>query len=148
MTPQLLLLILLTLVGAWRSAKWEAREMSLQRKIHHWLLVMVRTAAALLLIRLTDGLASLVGPEVHRGLLEYLPPLVMCAGVFGPLHRILLWWYRVNHHPQQNRSLPWHHLSMRGYDLIVACIPGPKTRFITLCALEVLTAMAMLFQSN
>jgi len=139
MTPQLLLLILLTLLGAWRSAKWEAREMSLQRKIHHWLLVMVRASAALLLIRL------ILNPP---DLLEYLPPLVMSAGAFGPLHRILLWWYRVNHHPQQNRNLPWHHLAMRGYDLIVWWLPTPRTRFITLCALEVLTATAMLFQSN
>ena len=139
MTPQLLLLILLTLVGAWRSAKWEAREMSLQRKIHHWLLVMVRTAAALLLIRL------ILNPP---DLLEYLPPLVMCAGVFGPLHRILLWWYRVNHYPKQNRNLPWYHLSMRGYDLIVWWIRGPKTRFMTLCSIEVVAAVKAFIQSQ
>ena len=139
MTPQLLLLILLTLLGAWRSAKWEAREMSLQRKIHHWLLVMVRASAALLLIRL------ILNPP---DLLEYLPPLVMCAGVFGPLHRILLWWYRVNHYPRQNRNLQWHHLSMRGYDLIVAWIPGPKTRYGILTGTEVTVAIAAFIQSQ
>ena len=141
MTPQLLLLILLTLLGAWRSAKWEAREMSLQRKIHHWLLVMVRASAALLLIRL------ILNPP---DLLEYLPPLVMCAGVFGPLHRILLWWYRVNHHPQQNRNLPWHHLGQAYYDRFWVMLwrGNERAAFISMAAFEILVAVVAFIQSQ
>lgn len=141
MTPQLLVLILLTLLGAWRSAKWEAREMSLQRKIHHWLLVMVRAAAALLLIRL------ILQPQDHW---EYLPPLVMSAGVFGPLHRILLWWYRVNHYPKQNRNLEWHHLGQAYYDSFweILWMGNERAAFISMTVFELIIAAVAFDQSQ
>lgn len=138
-TVQLLLLATLTLMGVWVSAKWEAREMSLQRKIHHWLLMLVRFLVAILLIRLIAQ-----PPD----LLEYLPPLVMAAGLFGPTHRLLLWYTRTHKYPRQNRNIPWHHLSMRGYDLIVYWIPNPKTRFTCLTLIELLVAGAGYHQSQ
>lgn len=135
-TEHLFLLVTATAIGAYWSGRWEAYQYYLQRNLNHFLLAMIRSAVALLVMRFVNLQAQLDFPNTCLA-------FAMMAGTFGPVHRLTLNLTRQYKYPSRNKTIRWWHLSMKDYDLIVVWIPNLKTRFITLSLTELLVSAAM-----
>lgn len=136
---QLLLLICVTLAGAWLSARVEAKEYSLQRHLSHLLLFLIRAGVALL------AMGLIAPPENHwRGAMT----LTMMAGFFGPGHRSILNLTRKYRYPSTNKGMTWHRLGKSLYDSFwVMLLRGnEKAAFVTVSLFETLVAVAMAIQ--
>lgn len=140
-TLQLLLLIPMTLGGAWVSGRVEAREYSLQVKLNHFLLWLIRAAVAVLMLRLVALIQPMDWPMTLKGLLYMM-------GIFGPAHRLVLNLTRQHKYYPTNRTIRWYHMAMKGYDWIVAGIPNLRLRFLTICTLELTIAIVMFIHLN
>jgi hypothetical protein len=128
---KLLLLAIATVTGAMLTAKYEASQYALQRKLSHVLLTIVRVAFGLLLTRMV---------LIPEGLWYYLFPLLLLAGIFAPSHRILLWWFRTHRYKQR---IKWYYLGEGWYDSLTSWAKDwPRTRFTILCLIELTAALA------
>lgn len=129
---KLLLLALVTIAGAMATAKYEASQYALQRKLSHVLLTLTRIAFGLLIIRLV------LNPETPW---HYLFPLLLLAGMFAPSHRILLWWFRTHRYKQR---IPFVHLGKGWYDTLWMTLSrGNMTlAYCLMTALELTVAVA------
>lgn len=131
---KLLLLAIVSIAGAWLSARMEAREYAHQRKLNHLLLTCLRVTVAVMVL-------SLLLPDPVE-----LPVVALCltfmAGIFGPIHRISLNLARINRY---FIHIPWHHLGQAYYDRFwVMLLRGnEKAAFVSMTTLELLIAAAM-----
>ena len=130
---KLLLLAALTIAGAMATAKYEASQYALQRKLSHVLLTLMRVAFGLLLIR------TVLTPET---LWHFLFPLLLLAGIFAPSHRVSLWWFRTHRYKQR---IPFVHLGKGWYDTLWMTLSrGNMTlAYCLMTAFEHLIAAAM-----
>lgn len=132
---KLLLLAIVSIVGAWLSAQQEAREYAHQRKLNHLLLTCLRLMVAGLV------LSPLLPDPVE------LPVVALClifmAGIFGPVHRVSLNLTRIN---KYFIHIPWFHLGTESkYDSLFRTLlrGNEKAAFLTMTTLELLIAAAM-----
>ena len=131
---KLLLLAIVSIAGAWLSARMEAREYAHQRKLNHLLLTCLRVTVAVMVL-------SLLLPDPVE-----LPVVALCltfmAGIFGPVHRVSLNLTRINRY---FTHIPWHHLGQAYYDRFwVMLLRGnEKAAFVSMTTLELLIAAAM-----
>jgi len=131
---KLLLLALVTIAGAWLSARMEAREFAHNRKVSHLLLTVVRSMVAGLVLR------PLLPDPVE------LPVVAMCLiymmGIFGPVHRICLNQIRINRYFVH---IPWHHLGQAHLDRfwVTLLMGNERAAFVVMSAFELLIAAAM-----
>lgn len=129
---KLLLLAALTIAGAMATAKYEASQYALQRKLSHVLLTLMRVMFGLMIIRLV------LTPET---LWHFLFPLLLLAGIFAPSHRISLWWFRTHRYKQR---IPFVHLGKGWYDTLWMTLSrGNMTlAYCLMTALEITVAVA------
>ena len=129
---KLLLLAIAAVTGAILTAKYEASQYALQRKLSHVLLTIVRVAFGLLLIRMV------LIPETWW---HYLFPLLLLAGIFAPSHRILLWWFRTHRYKQR---IPFVHLGKGWYDSLwmIAARGNMTLAYCLMTTLELTAAAA------
>ncbi len=131
---KLLLLALVTIAGAWLSARMEAREFAHNRKVSHLLLTCLRVMVAGLVLR------SLLPDPVE------LPVVALClifmAGIFGPVHRVSLNQIRINRYFVH---IPWHHLGQAYYDRFWVMLwrGNEGAAFVSMTTFELLIAAAM-----
>jgi hypothetical protein len=132
---KLLLLAIVSIVGAWLSAQQEAMEYAHQRKLNHLLLSCLRVTVAIMVL-------SLLLPDPVE-----LPVVALCltfmAGIFGPVHRVSLNLTRINRY---FIHIPWHHLGTESkYDSLFRMLlrGNEKAAFLTMTTLELLIAAAM-----
>lgn len=131
---KLLLLAIVSIAGAWLSARMEAREYAHQRKLNHLLLTCLRVTVAVMVL-------SLLLPDPVE-----LPVVALCltfmAGIFGPVHRVSLNLTRINRY---FIHIPWHHLGQAYYDRFWVMLwrGNEKAAFLTMTAFELLIAAAM-----
>lgn len=134
---KLLLLAIVSIVGAWLSAQQEAREYAHQRKLSHLLLTCLRLMVAGLVLK------PLLPDPVE------IPTLVMSClfmmGIFGPVHRVSLNLTRINRY---FIHIPWHHLGQAYYDRFWVMLwrGSERNAFIAMCSFEILLSLAMLQQ--
>jgi hypothetical protein len=131
---KLLLLAIVSIAGAWLSARTEAREFAHNRKVSHLLLTVLRLSVAGLVL-------SPLLPDPAE-----LPVVALCltfmAGIFGPVHRVSLNLTRINRY---FIHIPWHHLGQAHLDRFwVMLLRGnEKAAFVSMTTLELLIAVAM-----
>ena len=131
---KLLLLALVSMAGAWLSARMEAREFAHNRKVPHLFLMCLRLmAAGLVLGQLLPDPSGL--PVVAMS-------LIYMMGIFGPVHRICLNQIRINRYFVH---IPWSHLGQAYYDRFWVMLwrGNEGAAFVSMTALELLIAAAM-----
>jgi len=134
---KLLLLAIVSIVGAWLSAQQEAMEYAHQRKLNHLLLSCLRVTVAIMVL-------SLLLPDPVE-----LPVVALCltfmAGIFGPVHRVSLNLTRINRY---FIHIPWHHLGQAYYDRFWVMLwrGNERAAFVTMSVFEILVASAMYTQ--
>jgi len=146
MVPTLILAVigLLVIPGAIISFRMEAFEIHRRntlpghKELPHTLLTLIRFIVACMV------LLALLPPPFS--LAKWVMCLIFQATLFGPIHRLGLNLTRKNRYPQESKTITWHHLRKRGYDRLLWFIPNEPVRFLTLCSLEVLIAVAMFGQ--
>lgn len=141
---QLFLMGVLGVAGSVLSAHAECEEIHRRNntpdhaELPHWLLTMIRFGAALMIAVWMIGWKWRV-----------LTLILFSACCFGTSHRITLNILRVSRYPNENRSIKWHHLRTRGYDVILSPLfPQEKPRFIAICLLEILLGAAIFTQAS
>jgi hypothetical protein len=132
---KLLLLALVSIAGAWLSARMEAREYAHNRKVSHFLLTILRLMVAGLVLR------SLLPDPVELPVAAL--SLIYMMGIFGPVHRICLNQIRINRY---FLHIPWHHLGTESkYDSLFRTLlrGNEKAAFVSMTTFEILIAAAM-----
>jgi hypothetical protein len=131
---KLLLLALVTVLGAWLSARMEAREFAHNRKVSHLLLTCLR----LMVVGLV--LSPLLPDPVEIPILMMSVTYMM--GIFGPIHRICLNLTRIN---KYFVHIPWHHLGQAYYDRcwVTLLMGNERAAFVSMTTFELLIACAM-----
>jgi hypothetical protein len=131
---KLLLLAIVSIVGAWLSAQTEAREYAHNRKVSHLLLTCLRVTVAVMVL-------SLLLPDPVE-----LPVVALClifmAGIFGPVHRVSLNLTRINRY---FIHIPWSHLGQAYYDRFWVMLwrGNEGAAFVSMTTFELLIAAAM-----
>lgn len=137
---QLLILVLAPAMGGCLSGLWEAsmiqgriRQQD-RSELPHLVLAAVRVSTAILLILLVW--------HKHPDPVLLLKSAVIMAGIFAPIHRLVLNWSRIHRY---GHRIEWHHMGRNFYDRLTAWIPWPAVRIVALSIVELGIAVTTCF---